>query len=166
MVSAVKVGGRRLHELAREGVEVERAARPVEVYRFDTSATEDPLVYRISVDCSSGTYIRTLAADLGAALGGGAHLRNLRRTAIGSFTVDEAAWLDTPGFAERVLTPAQAMRDYPSLTVEESAVANGRMLDVPLAGPTAVLSNDDGRLLAVYEPVSPTRAKPAVVLAG
>ncbi|MBA2624414.1 MAG: tRNA pseudouridine(55) synthase TruB, partial [Acidimicrobiia bacterium] len=76
MVSALKVGGRRLHELAREGVEVERAPRPVTVTRF---AVEGPVapgpVFAIEVDCSPGTYVRSLAADLGAALGGPAHLR-------------------------------------------------------------------------------------------
>src|SRR4051794_33698609 len=87
MVSAVKVDGRRLHELAREGKEVERAPRPVTVYRFDVDRTDDALVYRVEVDCSSGTYIRTLAADVGLALGGGAHLRRLRRTAVGPHTV-------------------------------------------------------------------------------
>ena len=75
MVSAVKIGGRRLHELARQGIEVERPARPVTVYRFDT--VPDPArpgVYRAEVECSSGTYIRVLAQDLGLALGGGAHV--------------------------------------------------------------------------------------------
>ena len=88
MVSAVKVGGRRLHELARQGIEVERAPRPVTVYRFDTEPAPDPArpgVYRAEIECSSGTYIRVLADDLGRALGGGAHVTNLRRTRIGSF---------------------------------------------------------------------------------
>ena len=91
MVSALKVDGRRLHELAREGVEVEREARPVTVHRFDVWPTADPLVYRIEVVCSSGTYIRSLAADLGRLVGGGAHLRALRRTACGSFDETQAA---------------------------------------------------------------------------
>ncbi|MEK7292632.1 MAG: tRNA pseudouridine(55) synthase TruB, partial [Actinomycetota bacterium] len=77
MVSAIKIGGKRLHELAREGIEVERTARPVTVYSFDVEATSEPLVLRIKVRCSAGTYVRTLAADLGKLLGGGAHLRNL-----------------------------------------------------------------------------------------
>ena len=80
MVSAVKVGGRRLHELARQGIEVERAARPVTVHRFDVAPTRAARRLPPEVACSSGTYIRVLAADLGTALGGGAHLRNLRRT--------------------------------------------------------------------------------------
>ena len=86
MVSAVKVGGRRLHELARQGIEVERAPRPVTVYRFDVEPDPlRPLVYRAEIECSSGTYVRVLAQDVGLALGGGAHVTNLRRTRIGSF---------------------------------------------------------------------------------
>ena len=80
MVSALKVGGRRLHELAREGIEVERVPRPVTVFGFDVSEGSAPGVLRIDVECSSGTYIRSLAAELGRLLGGGAHLRDLRRT--------------------------------------------------------------------------------------
>src|ERR1700761_8165284 len=83
MVSAVKVGGRRLHELARQGVEVERRPRPVTVTRFDTEPDpQRPGVYRAEVVCSSGTYVRVLAHDLGRALGGGAHVADLRRTRI------------------------------------------------------------------------------------
>ena len=91
MVSAIRVDGKRLHELAREGIEIEREPRPVVVDRFDISATDDPLVMHIEVECSAGTYIRSLAADLGTLLGGGAHLRGLRRTRVGSFTIAEAA---------------------------------------------------------------------------
>jgi tRNA pseudouridine55 synthase len=94
MVSAVKVGGRRLHALAREGIEVERQPRPVTVYRFEVMPVTTPGVYRIEVECSSGTYVRVLAADLGEALGGGAHLRNLRRTRIGSVSAEAARRAD------------------------------------------------------------------------
>lgn len=91
MVSAIKVGGRRLHEIAREGGEVVREPRTVTIHRYVVGdivdrVNENPVV-NIEVTCSSGTYIRTLAADLGEALGGVAHLRNLRRRAIGDFTV-------------------------------------------------------------------------------
>ena len=135
MVSAVKVGGRRLHALAREGIEVERAARPVTVHRFDVSPALSPGVFRVEVECSSGTYIRVLAADLGTALGGGAHLRNLRRTRIGSFTVDDARLVDelTPAV---VLSPAQALRDLDQVVVTaevQQHIARGLALDrVPL----------------------------------
>ena len=166
MVSALKVGGRRLHELAREGIEVERAPRPVTVHRFDVDSTGDPDVLAVEVQCSSGTYVRTLAADLGRLLGGGAHLRNLRRTAIGSFSVAEARPLD----AVELLPPPAAMRDYASVTVDEATaalVATGRVLDAFAeaeagAGPWAVLG-PDGALLAVYEAFR-GQAKPAVVL--
>src|SRR5438270_255562 len=75
-------------------VVVDKPARPVTVYRLDVAPTDEAGVFRLEVECSSGTYVRTLAADIGTALGGGAHLTNLRRTAIGSFTVDDATPLD------------------------------------------------------------------------
>ncbi len=87
MVSAVKIDGKRLHELAREGKEVERQPRPVTIHAFRVDEPTADGVYPVEVTCSSGTYIRTLAADLGTALGGGAHLRNLRRTQAGSHSV-------------------------------------------------------------------------------
>jgi tRNA pseudouridine55 synthase len=169
MVSAVKVGGRRLHELARAGVEVERDPRPVRVDRFEVTPSRagepshpapegDVSVLRISVDCSSGTYVRVLAADLGTALGGGAHLRRLRRTRVGSFTLDEAGTIDDAP----VLPPAVAVRDLPSVTVDADTarlVSFGRPLpDLGLDGLVAVL-DDAGALLAVYED-----RRPSVVL--
>ena len=69
MVSAKKIDGKRLHELAREGIEIERKPAAVSVYRFDLEPADDPMVLRCSVECSAGTYIRSLAADLGTALG-------------------------------------------------------------------------------------------------
>jgi tRNA pseudouridine55 synthase len=158
MVSAVKVGGRRLHELARAGEEVERAPRRVTVTRFDVEATDDPLVYRIAVDCSSGTYVRTLAADLGALLGGGAHLRNLRRTAIGSFTEADAQPLDGE---LTVLPPAEALRDYPAVVLAPEQVADvthGRRIALDHTD-TVRLLDPEGGLVAVAE-----AGHPAVVL--
>jgi tRNA pseudouridine55 synthase len=173
MVSAVKVGGRRLHELARQGVEVERAARPVTVYRFTTEPdVTRPGVYRAEIQCSSGTYIRVLAQDLGTALGGGAHVANLRRTRIGSFGDNDMRPLDGLG-PDDVLTPAEAMRDLEQVQVDVVAAASirtGLPLDrVPLGatgdGPWAML-DEDGELLAVYEATGTDRIRPAVVLAG
>jgi len=160
MVSAVKVGGRRLHELARAGIEVEREARPVTVHRFEVAATADPAVYGLEVECSSGTYIRTLAADLGTALGGGAHLRNLRRTAIGSFTLADAHPLDALA-EEHVIPPVVALRDYPSVEVDaDTLVLVGHGRSVPGLPPGTVgLRSPAGDLVAVYED-----GKPAVVL--
>lgn len=174
MVSAVKVDGKRLHELAREGKEVERAARPVTIYAFRVDEPVEPGVYPVEVTCSSGTYIRTLAADLGAALGGGAHLRNLRRTRAGSFDVSDAHRIDDIDPEEHVLSPAEALRDLPTIVVDVPTavdVGHGRPLprrhlgipdDHP--GPWAIESQD-GVLLAVYGPHREGSAKPEVVLA-
>ncbi len=170
MVSAVKVGGRRLHELARAGEEVEREARPVTVHRFEVSdppAEAEPGVFSVEVSCSSGTYVRTLAADLGAALGGGAHLRNLRRTAIGSFTLAEADHLE----ARALLSPADALRDLPGVRVDAevaAAVAHGKVLPADVLGaagegPWPVLG-PDGDLPAVYQPHRDGTVKPVMVL--
>lgn len=172
MVSAVKVDGRRLHELAREGIEVERAPRPVTVHRFEVGSPLAPGCFPIEVTCSSGTYIRTLAADLGTALGGGAHLRDLRRTAIGSFTETDGVPLEqlTP---DHLLTPAEAMRDLAPVAVDAATaidVAHGKVLPagalgVTGDGPWAVLG-PDGDLLAVYEPHRAGTVKPGVVLSA
>jgi tRNA pseudouridine55 synthase len=173
MVSALKVGGRRLHQLARLGVEVERAPRPVTVFRFniERQVAADP-VFDVSVDCSSGTYIRVLAADLGAALGGGAHLRALRRTAVGPWSVDDAVPLD----ALEVPSVRPLADSVPWLTpvkvdsVVATQVTNGRVLDRAVlgvdddsGGPWSVIG-PDGDLLAVYQPHKGGTAKPAVVV--
>ncbi len=170
MVSALKVDGRRLHELAREGIEIEREPRPVTVHRFDVESTLDALVYRVEVECSSGTYVRSLAADLGHALGGGAHLQTLRRTAVGSFGESEARPVDS-----LLLQPAAvALRDLPSAVIDSAtavAVSHGKVLPrevlaVDGDGPWAVL-DESGELLAVYESTtSADVVKPAVVLAA
>jgi tRNA pseudouridine55 synthase len=166
MVSAVKVGGRRLHALARKGEEVERESRPVTVHRFDVDVTDVPLVLRVEVVCSSGTYIRVLAADLGNALGGGAHLRNLRRTAAGSYTEADAVPLEELT-TDRVLPMAATVRDYPSVTLAGEAVddvRHGRPVELDAGeGPVALL-DADGALLAVYERAVTGRARAAVVV--
>ena len=170
MVSAVQVGGRRLHEIARAGEEIEREPRPVTVYRYDVAPTEAPGVFAMDVECSSGTYVRTLAADVGTALGGGAHLRNLRRTAIGPFAEQRAVPLEAVD-GEHVLTPAEALPHLSAIAADEdtaAAVAVGKVLERDVAGavgdgPWAVVA-DDGRLLAVYEAHKGTTIKPAVVL--
>ncbi|MCQ3809312.1 MAG: tRNA pseudouridine(55) synthase TruB [Acidimicrobiia bacterium] len=168
MVSAIKIGGRRLHELAREGVEVEREPRPVTVHKLAVAPIDpDAGVYRIEVTCSSGTYIRSLAADIGAALGGGAHLRALRRMAIGSFAIDEARPVSKPS----LLSMAEALRDYPAVSVDESLgqrVSSGQVMATDeLAakgdGPWAVLG-PQGQLLAVYKPHTSGMVKPEVVI--
>jgi len=181
MVSAIHVGGRRLHELARQGVVVEREARSVVVGRFDVAPTAAPSsapgdpsgcqILAIEVDCSSGTYVRSLAADLGAALGGGAHLRCLRRTAVGPWTLADAVALDEVSPAQ-VMAPSAALTGQASLVAPAhlvAAIGNGKVLEradlgAQGAGPWAVLG-PQGDLLAVYLAHGDGRIKPAVVLA-
>lgn len=163
MVSALKVDGRRLHELAREGIEVERAPRRVTIHGFDVQPTEQAGVLRIAVECSPGTYVRTLAADVGRLLGGGAHLRALRRTRVGAFTLQDAA----PPDECQLLPVATAVSALDRIDVADSVAAmvtNGRVLDAwPGTGPWA-LFRSDGTLIAVYERFRDSQAKPAVVL--
>lgn len=176
MVSAVKVGGRKLYELHRAGEETERSPRRVRVDRFEVEAFE-PGPYPVAtvlVECSSGTYVRSLAADVGAALGGTAHLRALRRLRVGSFGLDEARPLgvievDPPA---AVLAPAEAVRDLARLVVtgeQTRAVTHGIAFPATVLGvgdepgPFAVLG-DSGALLAVYERRA-NALRPAVVLA-
>lgn len=167
MVSAKKVDGKRLHELAREGIEIEREPVPITVYRYELEPTDDPMVLRATVQCSAGTYIRVLAADLGTLLGGGAHLHGLRRTAIGSFTDADAQPLE-----EATVHPAaQFVRDLGVIEVDGPTavdVAYGRVLDesrigVAGAGPYPLV-DESGRLLAIYESHRAGSVKPAVVL--
>ncbi len=167
MVSALKVDGRRLHEIAREGQEVERQPRSVTVSQFDIAPTDHPLIFRCDVRCSTGTYIRSLAADLGRLLQGGAHLTNLRRLSIGSFTLDEANSVENPV----LLPPAAGLRDFQQVRVAEEVaidVSHGKVLERERlgvdsgAGPWPVL-DIEGNLLAVYEPYKNT-VKPTVVL--
>jgi tRNA pseudouridine55 synthase len=170
MVSAVKIDGRRLHELAREGIEIDRPPRPVSIHSLEVSSIDEAHgTFRIRVTCSSGTYVRTLAADIGAALGGGAHLRDLRRTGIGSFDENEARPIDDAA----LLSPAEGLRDYPALAVSgemATAVGHGKVLGRSSlgfegTGPWRIL-DDSGALLAMYETHGDDRAKPAVVLVG
>lgn len=94
MVSAIKIDGQRLHELARRGIEVERPAREINVFAFSLDATDDPTVWRFDVACSVGTFVRVLLSDLAHALGTVGHLIELRRTQSGSHDVSDAVTLE------------------------------------------------------------------------
>jgi len=95
MVSALKVGGQRLHELARQGIEVEREARAITIYEFEVRPTDDPTRWEFDVECSVGTYIRVLLSDLAQHLDTVGHLSALRRVASGSHHVDVAMSLES-----------------------------------------------------------------------
>ncbi|WP_040157505.1 tRNA pseudouridine(55) synthase TruB [Nigerium massiliense] len=168
-VSAIKVDGKRSYARVRAGEDVELAGRPVTVSRYDVHGVRPAragdvavLDVDVEVECSSGTYIRALARDLGRDLGCGGHLTALRRTRLGPFTVADATWDGVLGElapGERLsllLTPmADAARaTMPVVEVDAAGatdVSHGRplALEVP-ADPTGVVH--EGRLLALYKP--------------
>jgi len=172
MVSALKVGGRRLHELARAGVEVERRPRPVTVDRFEVFPGTAAHRFRAVIECSAGTYVRSLAADLGTALGGGAHVGGLCRTRVGSFGRDEAHRIADLS-VENLLTPVEAVRDMARVDVDEATAArvlHGGDLDRARLGAHGpgpwALVDPAGGLVAVYEAADAGRMVAACVLAA
>ena len=156
MVSAIQIDGRRLHQLARAGEEVERQPRPVEIYGIEVSGFEDgdfPLA-TIRIECSKGTYVRVLADDLAKALGGRAHLEGLRRTRVGSFGLDGSLTPESLDGWEKALLPlSSAVAGLPRLVIEEDQrlrVSHGRPLEAPgLIGDIAVVDQAGG-LVGVY----------------
>jgi len=179
MVSAIKVGGERLYAKARRGEQVDRVPRPIVISELELvgfTAGERPRA-TLEVACSGGTYVRSLAADLGRALGTLAHLATLRRTAVGRFTERDAHTLAeledvareprSGKLAAVVLDPATAMAATPTRALdgeEAAALANGRALEpTGRPGPVAAVG-PDGRLVAVVEDRD-GRARPRVVLA-
>ena len=168
MYSAVRVGGRRLHEAARAGAAVERAPRRVRVDAIEllgVSRGDDGSFHaRLQVRCGKGTYIRTLAADLGRAVGVPAHLASLRRTAAGPFTLADAMPLaalealaaDPPSLLGRILPPEEALRGLPSVRLsagEARDLRHGRALALAAPPPAGLCCALDaaGTLLAVCE---------------
>jgi tRNA pseudouridine55 synthase len=161
--SAVKVGGRKLYEAAREGEHLEAEARRIRVETFDLVSFVAPdAAFRVT--CSGGTYVRVLAADVGAALSCGAHLTALRRTAIGPYSVGDAV---APEGAGEPLPIGAAVGHLPRLDLdaeEALAASHGRPLGpAGVSGPYGVFG-PDGRLIGVYEDDGP-RARPQVILA-
>jgi tRNA pseudouridine55 synthase len=171
MVSAVKVGGERLYARARRGEEVERAPRSVSIYALELLDYEPrEALATVDVGCSAGTYIRSLAADVGARVGCGAHLARLRRTVAGGFTESDLVALNEVR-ADKLRPLLDAVRSLPCLEVDESTallVRHGRSIAVkdPSADeagrPVALVH--DGALLGVYarrgDVLSPERVVP------
>jgi len=165
MVSALRVDGVRLHELARQGIEVERVARPIHVYDFVVESTDDPLVLRAKVRCGGGTYVRTLGADLGTLMGGGAHIRTLRRHAIGPYSIDESCTVEAPVLLD-VIEAVRGMQQHVLSEADIDDVLFGRVREAWLGdGPWAAI-NEQGELIAVFEKWRETLAKPTVVFGG
>lgn len=177
MYSAKKVDGRALYKHARAGREVERAAVRVHV-RMSLAGSpvrndDGSVDVDVDVECSAGTYVRTLAHDVGVGLGCGAHLAELRRTRVGRFTIEQAVTLEAleGHVAERLVTPAELVADLPSIKLREPElvdIAHGRALIVDervsvTDGTDIALLGDDGRLVAIAR-IDGELARPRVVL--
>jgi tRNA pseudouridine55 synthase len=170
-VSAVKVGGQRAYKLAREGQAVELAPRTVRIDRFDVLAVRrmDQLVdVDVEVDCSSGTYIRALARDVGAALGVGGHLTALRRTRVGGFGMDQARTLDDLAEHPRLSYSLDeaCLQSFPRRdlsTAEAEDTRHGRALQPAGIDGVYAATAPDGRVLALLTD-GETRTKSVVVL--
>jgi tRNA pseudouridine55 synthase len=155
--SAIKRDGKKLYELARAGQDVELEPRPVTIHALELVDWSGPS-FTIDVTCSPGTYIRSLAHDLGAALGVGAHLTGLVRTASGYFTLDNAVSLatilDSAVWQPHVIPPQVALTDWPSLRVSaEQALAlqQGKRIAGAASGRIVMAYRDDDSLAAVLE---------------
>ncbi len=169
MTSALKVGGRRLYDLHRSGVEVEREPRPVEIHAFSLVST-DPNggTATFEISCSSGTYVRSLISDLAHSLGSGAYLTALRRTRVGELLVQDALppeGLDEHQINNRIIQPTVVLRGLSAVEVaaeDRVAVCNGRKMGAfGMEGSYRVMTG--GELLAVYRDDGP-EARAEVVL--
>lgn len=152
-VSAIKIDGKRAYQRVRDGEDVDIPARPVTVKRFEVlESRQSPREVDVVVECSSGTYIRSLARDLGEALGVGGHLTALRRTEVGPFSLDDASPLDS---MELSLNLDEALvRCYPRLdvTAEEShKLAMGQWLEPRGVKGTYAAVGPDGRSIALVK---------------
>ena len=164
-VSAVKVDGRRAYARVRAGEEVELSARRVTIHAIDVVSLDLPDV-KVAVHCSSGTYVRAIARDLGAALGVGGHLTALRRTAVGPFTLADARTIDELTESFTITPIADAARaSFPALDLDVAQAADvrvGRRLDLALDTTTALFA-PDGEFLALYREGEDGRARAVAV---
>lgn len=167
MYSALKVNGKKLYELAREGIEIERKARPVVIYEINILDVDLPRV-RMEVHCSKGTYIRTLCHDIGQKLGCGGCMEELIRTKVSRFQIEDSLTLDqvaaykAEGRLEEILTPIDQMfSEYESVTLKKEFAAfayNGNMFmpkhiheKIELSdGRFVRVYNEEGRFIAIY----------------
>jgi tRNA pseudouridine55 synthase len=167
-VSAIKVDGRRVHALVRDGTEFELKARPVTVSRFELGEVRvvppgdddpDAVTYTdvdVEVECSAGTYIRSLARDLGSALGVGGHLTSLRRTRVGPFGLDVARTLEEvaeePGVSLDIDAAAQFAFPHRNISAEEAeSISQGRWLEPIGMDGTYAAIDPDGHTIALLQ---------------
>lgn len=172
-VSAIKVDGQRAYALARAGKDVALSARPVEVTRFEVTARRDVdgcCDLDVVVDASSGTYVRALARDLGAALGVGGHLTMLRRTRIGHFTLpQQSVDLETGEHLQVVGMGELARASFACVEVDERAaraLGYGQRIPVGIEGDQVAALGPDGELVALLGPdAEPGWSRPTTVFA-
>ena len=156
MYSAIQIAGQRLYDLARQGQTIALEPRTIEIDRIEVLDWQSPIV-TLDVICGKGTYIRSLARDLGAALGCGAHLAGLRRTQVGPLGIDRAVplttLLDDPSLlAQHLMLPDTAIADWPRADVDEATVRrirNGLAVRLRVSGEFARAHAPDDRLVAL-----------------
>ena len=160
MYSAVKVGGVKLYELARQGQTIDREPRAVTVRSIEVQSWRRP-VAELEIECGAGTYIRSLAHDLGAVLGVGAHLSGLTRTASGAFKLRDSLPLDaissSGAWMERITAPYDALSAYPRVKLKSAdieALRHGRFIgrQPDIVDQTVFAFDDARRLVAILEP--------------
>lgn len=155
MYSAIKRQGKKLYELARKGVEVERPPRPVTIFSLDILGKVEEATFEIKVVCSKGTYIRTLCHDLGQALGCGGTMAALRRTRVGAFSLENSVTLEelmNDSSPERFLRPVETCFDYPQVKISGLALKRARNGNIfPLAKPAGMyrVFDENGDFLLV-----------------
>jgi tRNA pseudouridine55 synthase len=160
MYSAIKQGGKKLYDLARAGQTVERAPRPVTIFAIELTDWTPPK-FTLDVTCSAGTYIRSLAYDVGEALGVGAYLAALIRTGSGSFTLDDAldleTLLDDLDWQRHVITPRFALAHFPSIDLTPDEAAELRFgRSIPRTGEShadTVMAYLEDDLAAIVQPI-------------
>ena len=169
MYSAIKVNGRKLYQLAREGIEIERSPRDVyirSIHINDMNLQDGELSVTMTVSCSKGTYIRTLCHDIGEKLGCGACMKSLSRTRVGrfyiddSFTINQIAALNLKGELSSIVAPVDSMFDYPRIQINKEydkllyngnllPLSAGKALDVGLADKVRIY-NESGEFIGIY----------------
>ncbi|KZE65915.1 tRNA pseudouridine synthase B [Fictibacillus phosphorivorans] len=182
MFSAVKVNGKKLYEYARQGITIDRPKRNVTIYELELlkeneTIRKDNPVFSFRVKCSKGTYVRTLAVEIGERLGYPAHMSSLVRTASGPFSMDDCVTFEQLESGEKPLEDylfplEKGISNFPKWTVEDELlfkIKNGSVLEAPkeLEQSPFGVYNEEGKCLAIYEfhPSKPGLIKPVKVLA-
>lgn len=173
--SAIQIQGKRAYKMARQGIALEMEPRAVEIYSAEIQSLE-PARLVIDVHCSKGTYIRSLAHDIGAKLGTGAHLAGLRRTASGTFSIDQCQTLEqvadaiaSQSLAQLVLPMELAVQQFDAVTLDTQnarAVRNGLFIPAPanLTTPLVRAYDENNKFFALLERISDRQLKPKKVL--